>query len=292
MPRKSKAPRKMRRRGRKGGKKAKAAKNQDTFSLICRSKATAIPQQGGLVANYLYLYGNLINVNAAQGVLNNAEYRLFQNIYDQVRINKVVMKVKPKANFLSLESAQNDGFNTSGDNIVHTCIDRNSAAAMSTEVFMRYSSYKKFSVMKPFSRSYSITYPDGIWLDCRQETVDTTLLQRLGALGGVFVYLENILEDNSEIFNEPWAAIEWEYHCVFRGKNIASLTFANDGTCSLKPPELLAAPVATPLINVRGGSYETGETDMKVHYQTDEGGGDQGTTNFDPVNPVNFTPVA
>ena len=291
MPRRAmKTKRRYPRKTKKFTKRAKAAKNEDTFPLICRSKATAVPQQGALVANYVYLYGNLINVNAAQGVLSNAEYRLFSNLYDQVRINKVVMKVRPKATMLDQNNAQNDSLNTVGDGIVHTVIDRNSAASMNTEVFARYSSYKKFSVLKPFTRSYSVKYPDGIWLDCRDELSDMTLLQRLGALGGIFVYLENLLEDYAEFYNEPWAAVEWEYHCVFRGKNIASLTYGADGTVTLKPPELLAAPVATTLIQIRGGSYETGETDMKVHYQTDLGGGDQGVEAFDGVNPVNFVP--
>jgi len=287
---KYKKPRRMRKR--KPTKRAKALKNQDTFSLTCRSKATAIPQQGGLVSNYVYIFGKLIDVNASIGVLNNAEYKLYSTMYDQVRINKLVLKVMPKATNLGEDQAQNDNFNLTGDNIIHTVIDRNSEARMNTEVFARYSSYKKYSAEKDFRRSYSITYPDGIWLDCRSETSDTTLLQRLGALGGIYVYAESLLEDVSELFNEPWASVEWEYHCVFRGKNISTLSFADDGTVSLSPPELLAAPVGSPLINVRGGTYETGQTDMKVHYQTDEGGGDQGTTNFDPVDPLNFTPVA
>lgn len=287
---KYKKPRRMRKR--KPTKRAKALKNEDTYSLICRSKATSIPIQGGLVSNYVYIFGKLIDVNAAIGVLNNAEYKLYSTMYDQVRINKLVLKVKPKPNVLDIVNNQNDSFNQVGDNMIHTVIDRNGEARMSTEVFARYSSYKKYSCEKDFTRSYSITYPDGVWLDCRYETLDTTLLQRLGALGGIFVYAENLLEDLGELYNEPWAAVEWEYHCVFRGKNIATLTFAENGTVSLSPPELMAAPVGSPLINVRGGTYETGATDMKVHYPTDGGGGDQIVEAFDGVNPVAFTPVA
>lgn len=290
MPRKVMKPRRMRRKG--PSKRVKAAKNQDTFSLICRTTATSTPVQGGLVSNYVYIASQLINTSSGTSVLNNAEYKLFNTIYDQVRINKVVCKIKPKANLLSQDQAQNDNLNNVGDGIVHTVIDRNSIPAADSELFKKYSSYKKYSVLKPFTRSYSVKYPDSVWLDCRAEVTDTTLLRRLGLLGGVFIYAENLLEDLGELFNEPWASVEWEYHCVFRGKGSPTLTFAPDGTVSMTPPELLPAAVPSPLINVRGGTYETGETDMKAHYQTDQGGGDQGVDNFDGVNPVNFTPVA
>lgn len=289
MPRKVVKSRRIRR---KPTKRAKAMKNQDTFSLITRSRATLVPSQGALVSNYIYIFGKLIDNDAAIGVLKNAEYRVFQNLYDQVRINKVVLKVKPRANMLSLDQAQNDAFNNSGDNIIHTCIDRNSNPTQNVDVFQRYSSYKKYSVLKPFTRAYSITYPTGVWLDCRSELVDLTLLQRLGAFGGVFAYAENIIEDNLELFNEPWASVEWEYHCVFRGKSIPTVTFGAGGVMTITPPEELPAPVGSTLINVRGGTYGTGDTDMKVHYQSDQGDGDQGVDNFDAVNPVDFTPVA
>lgn len=290
MPRKAMKSRRPRRKG--PSKRAKARKNEDTFSLVCRSTATSVPVQGGSVANYVYIAAQLINPTSPNSVLNNAEYRLFNTIYDQVRINKVVLKITPKANFLSQDQAQNDALNVYGDGLVHHVVDRNSIPAANTDVFKKYSSYSKTSVLKPMTRSYSVKYPDGVWLDCRSETVDETLLRRLGLLGGVFVYAENLLEDYLEVFNEPWAGIEWEYHCVFRGKGVPQLTFDNDGTITMTPPELLPAAVPSTLADIRGGTYTTGGTDMVIAYQNDGGGGDMKVQLDEGVNPINFTPVA
>ena len=285
--RKTRAPRRRQRKGRKGTKAAKARKNEDTFSLTCRSSATSTPFQGGLVSNYVYIAAQLISTSASQSVLNNAEYRLFSTIYDQVRINRVKMTIKPKANVNDLARNQNDAFSNAGDGMYHTVIDRDSLPASNVNVFQKYSSYKKQSILKPLTRTYSVKYPDGVWLDCRNELSDQTLLARLGLLGGIFLYAEDIQEDAGEVFNEPWAFVEWEYHVVFRGK-CCPLIAESAGTLTLLAPELLPAAVPTPLFNVRGDIRAPGN--MIIDQEVDKGGGDKGLETVANVDPATFAP--
>jgi ACT domain-containing protein len=50
------------------------------------------------------------------------------------------------------------------------------------------------------------------------------MAKELGLTGGVTIYAENILEDNFEILNEPWATVVVEHNIVFQGKTSNSLS--------------------------------------------------------------------
>jgi len=216
-------------------RKAKAKKNMDTYFLKCRNEFTAVPGQGTLVSNYLYLAYNL-DPTAGGGnssFLGNAEFKLWALQYDKFRINSVKITVTPKANVLAQNDAQGDGtFNVTGDGLVHTCIDRDGAAPSSKALISRYPSYRKYSVMKPFSRSYAVKYPTGIWCDC-DNPAGFSMAKELGLQGGITVYAEGLLEDNFEINNEPWATVVVEYNIVFQGKTSNSLSGVYDGESNL-----------------------------------------------------------
>jgi len=138
------------------------------------------------------------------------------------------MKVTPKGNVLDQANAQNDTlFNNSGDGLVHTCIDRDGVAPSSTAVISRYPSYKKYDIKKPFTRSYSIRYPTGVWLDCQSPST-FSMKKELGLSGGITLYAEDILEDSGEVWNEPWAQVQVQYNIVFQGKTSNSLTGVYD----------------------------------------------------------------
>jgi len=238
--------------------KAKAKKNMDTFFLKARTQVTAIPTQGVVVANYLSLFFDLMNATAVQGVTQNAEFNLYRQLYDKVRINSIKITVQPKANMFTQDAAQNDAQLTlSGDGLVHTAVDRDGAAPGSIARLQRYGSYKKYSVMKPFTRSYSVKYPTGVWLDTDNIYSDSTLLQRLGVFGGITLYAENLVEDKLEIWNEPWANIHIEYNCVFQGKTSASLSVGEDGTVTVSPQETVPLVAYSPLVNIRGSIADT-----------------------------------
>lgn len=222
-----------------GQKKRQYTKNMDTFYLKAKIEGVANPVQGATVANYLSMWFPLLSATAGAPVTNNAEFKLYQGMYDRVRINSVKLTLKPKANVLDLFNAQNDGIlNATGSGVYHHVVDRDDQPPASIPRLSRYPSYKRTSVLKPMTRTYSIKYPTSVWLDAQNIFSDTTLLSRLGLAGGIYVYAENILEDNNEIFNEPFCEYMLEYGCVFQGKTQGNLSYdSQTGVVSIAPTQ-------------------------------------------------------
>lgn len=237
--------------------KAKAKKNMDTYFLKTKNLFNAVPVQGVSVSNYIYLSYTLDPTGLQAQYLNNAEFKLWALQYDKFRVNSVTVRVKPKANVLDQANAQNDTtLNVVGDGLVHTAIDRDSVAPNSTALISRYPSYKSYNVLKPFSRSYTVKYPTGVWIDC-DAPGNFTMAKELGLSGGITMYAESLLEDNAELYNEPWAEITVEYNIVFQGKTSNSLKGVYDdegnllGVSIMKVPETAVLPFS-PLVNIRG----------------------------------------
>lgn len=220
-------------------KKGMAKKNMDTYFLRTRVLATIVPSQGATVANYIAAFWQLLDPTSVVGVTQSSEFGLFKNIYDRVRVNRMRVKITPKANVLDQQQAQNEAdLNVSGDGKIHTAVLREpDGYVRSVPRLQRQPSYRGYSVLKPFTREYQISYPKDVWLDCQNIYNDETLLRRLGAYGGVGIYGENILEENLEIFNEPWAQVEISYDCVFQGKVVSALTLDKDtGAVTVSKP--------------------------------------------------------
>lgn len=232
-------------------KKSQAKKNMDTFFLKAQMMATLTPQQGVVVSNYLSWFPQLLNATSPYGIAQNTEFAFWCKLYDQVRVNSMTIRVVPKANVLDQINAQNDAsFRVTGDGLIHHVIDRDSAPPQNINALQRYSSYKKTSVLKPWTRSYSIKYPVGVWLDTDNIFEDETLIRRLGGNGGIYVYAENLLEDLGELINEPYASVYITYNCVFRGKTmVRSIGFNEDGTITLTPDSSVErAPDTEPVV--------------------------------------------
>ena len=235
--------------------KRKRKSNSDTFTLVCKTQANIVPAQGVLVANSFFTTVPLMDPVLSIGVTQNAEFNLYKNMYDQVRINSVMIKITPKANVLDQAVQQNDLYNSSGDGMVHSVIDRDGSPPQSKNVFQRYPSYKKYSVFKPFTRKYNVKWPTGVWLDTQNIYEDTTLLKRLGCTGGIYLYAENILEDVGELLNEPFADIQIWYGVVFRGKVQGSLVYdVETGGVTVLSADALPPGTMTPLSNIRGST--------------------------------------
>lgn len=260
-------------------KRKQKAKNMDTYPLTCRFTMTSIPGQGGTVSNYVYHNFALMNPTSQYDVTQNSEFALFKNIYDQVRINSILVKVTPKANTLSQAEAQYDGNLTlKGDGLIHTVIDRDGSAPYSIPAMTKYSSYRKFNQKRAFSRSYKVTWPKGIWLDAQNIYDDQTLLKRLGCTGGISIYAEDLPEDVGEVINEPWADIHIYYNVVFRGKTQSALSLDEETgavtltpfTGATRPDETTALVTGGRFINKRlvstdeGGIVTTDENDFSV----------------------------
>ena len=230
------------------------AKAMDTFALTCKVSMTSIPGQGATVSNYVYHNLQLMNPTSSYDVTQNTEFALFKNMYDQVRINSLLVKVVPKANTLSMAEAQYDSNLTMiGDGVVHTCIDRDGAGPWNKAGISKYTSYRKYDIKKPFTRSYKITYPKGVWLDAQAIYEDQTLLKRLGATGGITIYAEDLPEDKNEVINEPWADIHLYYNVVFRGKSGNALTIDDEtGAVTVNRLETQTPPDQSTLIITAG----------------------------------------
>lgn len=215
--------------------KRKAKKNMDNFFFKAKTEGVIIPTQGTTVSNYISVWYPLLSATSAVGVTQNPEFILYRNLYDKVRINSIKVTIKPKANVLSQAEAQQDGaLNLVGSGVYHSVVDRDDQPPANIIRLTRYPSYKRTSVLKPLTRTYSIKYPTGVWLDCQNIYSDTTLLTRLGLTGGIYMYAESLLEDNLELFNEPFAEALFEYNCVFQGKTSGSLTYdSQTGTVSV-----------------------------------------------------------
>jgi len=245
----------------------KAKKNMDTFFFKSKVTATITPQQGGLVANYIYNTFTLDPAGNAAAYINNAEFNLYRGLYDKFRVNSVKVTFIPKANVLDQLNNNNDTqLNTTGDGKIHHCVDRDGLAPSSISRISRYPSYRYTSVLKKFSRVYSVKYPMGIWIDCDAPGA-FSMSKELGLTGGVTIYAENILEDSGEVFNEPWASVLVEHNIVFQGKTSGLLSAVYDQN---DPPNLIGVSLGytsndpnlapSPLLNVRG----TLDTDRRL----------------------------
>jgi len=253
-------------------KRTAGKSNKDTFSLKCRTEATILPQQGVSVSNYVYTTIPLFAQASDVGFYKNAQFQLYKKLYDQYRVNSVTMKIVPKANMLSQDMAQRDAdFTTSGTGLVHSVIDRDGPASMNVQTLVRYPSYRKHSVMKPFSRTYGIKWPTEVWLTTNEAYPDQlAIVKQIGGLGGIYVYGEDLIEDRTEVFNEPWASLEVTYNIVFRGQ--ISTNFGYDpmtDTITLAPLTINPLPVPTQLVHVKGSindtsAYQTTDADPSI----------------------------
>lgn len=261
--------------GKRGGKKmmrrktkaSKAKVNRDVLTRKFITEFNFVPQQGVTVANYLYWTQPIWNSANLIDVTQNKEFMLHALQYDRWRIHSVTLSVKPKANVLDQYNAQNDNAaNLVGDGRIHTIIDRDGNGPQSIQQMTRYSSYKSYSVLKPFSRTYTVKYPGDFWLDCQKlQTQDAPfdIRNSLGLGGTITVYAENFLEDNYEAWNEPYATVIVSYNVSFQGKTQANLTVTRDPETGLPVSATLTPftvdankPAVTPK-NVKGTWKDT-----------------------------------
>jgi len=243
--------------------KSKAKRNMDTFFLKVKTEAVLTPTQGISVANYIYNTFTLSPVNVGTlSYFNNKEFNLYRIQYDKFRVNSISVNVVPKANVLDQVNAQNAvAYNVNGDGSWHTCVDRDGNGPNNIASLSRYPSYRKFDAKKPWTRTYAIKYPTGVWIDC-QSAPSFELDRALGLQGGITVYAENFLEDQLEALNEPVASIIVSYNIVFQGKTSASLMAVYDASNNVVGMTITQQDQYTPANftvpqNIRGSLNDT-----------------------------------
>lgn len=247
-------------------RKQKAKKNMDTFFFKSKVVATITPSQGAYVANYIYNSFTLDPTGMSAAYISNAEFQLYRGMYDKFRVNSVRVTFTPKANVLDQANNNNDAaLNLTGDGVVHHVVDRDGVAPSNIARLSRYPSYRKTSVLKKFVRTYSVKYPQGIWIDCDAPGA-FSMSKELGLTGGVTLYAENILEDNYEYYNEPWAQVLVEHNIVFQGKTSGQLAGVYDVSNNLVGVSLGFTSndpnmTQTPIKNIRGTLNDKRTTD-------------------------------
>lgn len=255
-------------------KKAMAKKNMDTFFLRIRNTSTLTPTQGVSTPNYIYQFYTPSTATGISDFAKNADFQLYQKLYDRFRINRMNVKMIPKANVLDFVQGQNNGINQIGDMVIHTAQDRDGIAPSSIGSLTRYASYKQYSALKVFNRSYKVTYPKGMWLDCQNISASGDRLQDQGLYGGITIYGESFPEALGDVFNDPVYSVEVTYDIVFCGRTSAKLGAVRDllGNVigvEVVGPELLVNLPQSPITNIRGHLVtstrtQTGNTEVII----------------------------
>lgn len=217
----------------------KAKKNMDTHFLRCKTNLYLQPIQGALAGNYIYAFFPLYTTGTqtTYDVRKNPDFIVQSKMYDRFRINRINVKVTPKANVFDQYYAQADGaLNLVGTGMIHSAIDRDGSVPVDINAFKKYSSYKQYSLLNKFSRSYSVRWPRGMWLDCDEFiSSDTQITRSIGCSGGITLYAEDVVEDLGEGLNEPWANVEVTYDVVFEGKTMRNTSVDASGNIILSP---------------------------------------------------------
>lgn len=232
--------------------KRQAKQNKDTFFLLAKTEGVLTPVQGVTVANYLYFAPQLVDPGSGSwSVFNNAEFNLYRYLYDQVRINSIIVKLIPKVNQMNVTEYTSSTLNTTGDGVIHSVIDRDGQAPSNIARLTRYPSYVRKSLLKPITRSYTVRYPRDVWLDCQNITTLPDELTRMGLTGGPTFYAENLPEIKGTLINNPWYDVVVMYKCVFRGKTSASISISSSNVVVTPDPPAFTVPSFT-FTSIRG----------------------------------------
>jgi len=254
MPRKyARRPRKMRKSKKSPLSKAKKSANLDVYKFQIKQSFTLTPTQGATVSNYFNVMVSPApgdGIGAQSGALKvSTEFALYRQMFDQFRVLGVTMKVMPKVTVsetaaMTLASGTDM---TVGKCVYYTIIDRDGTVPSSISAINKYSSRKVHKTTSSVTRSYNVNYEGkNTWFDCQNVNDMPDIQKSLGLWGGISVYAESLPEQTGTLFNLPWADVEIVYRLAFRGKSLVGVAVGDDGTVTLKQPDLtILDPVLT-----------------------------------------------
>ena len=231
------APRRMRKGSKKGTTSwakpvaRKRAANLDVVKQVIKISGSQSPVQGLAVSNYAYSFFSPTPGPAVGGVslslLGSPEYAMFRQMYDQVRVQSVNVKLVPRYNATeatAFTAAIDNATLTAGKQVYYSVIDRDGIAPSSITSLKKYASVRTHSMNKPMSRTYTVKYEGANgWFDCQNPALMDQIQQNLGLWGGITIYGESFLEDFAGLFNGIWADVEVTYNVLFRGKALLSI---------------------------------------------------------------------
>lgn len=237
-------------------KKAKSNKDTHSLKLVREFLVPAAPGTVSGVTNYVGTYQPLAIADGSPGsVWTWPEFQLYKQMYDRVRINSVNLQWIPKANVFDAETAMGSTtIEVNGDMNFHTVIDQDSRAPTNIPSLQRYSSYKKFHMLRKWSRTMRMTYPKNYWINCQNGLSDTNTLQSIGGCSYITAYAENLpLPLQNPVYNDV-GTFKITFNVVFQGKIIPAVSVNDDGgvtiysthqVYSAPPSELVARDEVT-----------------------------------------------
>jgi len=255
------------RRARKAKKTVarKRMANQETYSFVIKTQTVLVPVQGALVSNYLNCFVSPVpgvaNSNMTCPLNQSTEFALYNQMFDQFRVNKLKIKVVPKITQVDAV-ALNEGQVTIGRGVYYTIVDRDGQVPSSISAIKKYASSMTHKITKPATRVYKIKY-DGKdqWFDCQDKNAMPDVQKSLGLWGGISVYGESFPEFTNVAANDSWADLEVEYSVSFRGKALVGIVANEDGSVTLAQPDLEELDPVTVFKAVDGINLHLGSVD-------------------------------
>jgi len=257
-------------KGKKAGRKARARmNNMDDHRVVIKTAGSITPLQGLTVSNYVYTYwspgiGLSIPTGQSQPLASCAEWQLYRNMYDQWRVNRVTVRIIPRANVVDAVGliAQNDtGSITQGKGVYYTVEDRDGIAPGYIGSLNKYASVKVSRLTSRLTRSYSPTNNKSLWLDCQDQAGLGEVQRTMGMMGGITLYAESLPEVAGTLTNSVWADVEVSYDVTFRGKCLVNIIKNDDGTVTVAPVDEgnMELPFS---VNTQEGNQHAGAVDL------------------------------
>jgi len=244
-------------RKRKGGKRAsknplsakKRSHNQEVYKQTILVSSLITPAQGGATSNYLNMFCSPIigqgagNISAA--LLYNAEYALYCQMYDQVRVHSIRVRIVPRPSVTEAVALMINSGNqvpatntiTVGKNVYYSVEDRDGIATdpvASIAAMKRVSSCKVHRMDRPSTRSYRVKNTGDQWFDCQNRNSLAEVQKAIGMWGGLTYYGESFPENLNQTINGVWADLEVTYYLSFRGKAMVNIQVdENTGSVSV-----------------------------------------------------------
>jgi len=270
MPRKYFPKKKAGKKAKKAGRKAvKRMNNMDDHRVTIKMAGSLTPIQGLTVSNYLYTYWtpgvfSSIPTGQSQSLSLSSEFTLYRNMYDQWRVNRVTVRIIPRANVVDAVGliAQNDtGSITQGKGVYYTVEDRDGIAPGYIGSLNKYASVKVSRLTSRLTRSYSPTNKDNVWYDCQDPAGLDQLQRTTGMRGGITLYAESLPEVSGTLTNSVWADVEVSYDVTFRGKCLVNIISNDDGSVTVAPVD--DANMETPFsVKIQEGNEHFGAVDV------------------------------
>jgi len=235
--------RKVGKKMRKSTKKtSKRENNMDDHTVVHKVAGSITPLQGLTVSNYVYTYWspapNYLTPSQSNPLFSSSEFNLYRNLYDQFRVNRVTVRIIPRANVTDSVGliVQNDSAAlTQGKGVYYTVEDRDGIAPGYIGSMNKYASVKVTKLTSKLTRTYAPTNSKNLWFDCQDPAGLDQISRSIGMRGGITLYAELLPEVLNTVLNSVWADVEVLYSVTYRGKAMVNLTVNDDGSVTAAP---------------------------------------------------------